>query len=208
MKRCVIIGGADISRYDLIRPYLRSDDFYIFCDSGLKHREGLGIAPNLIIGDFDSYENPQLDTETIVLPTEKDDTDTVYAVRVALERGFSDFLLVGVFGGRLDHTLGNISLLLMLEAKGKSALALDDHSELQVISPAHPATVADRFPFFSVLNVTGLARGISIRGAKYPLEDAEITCEYAYGVSNEVLPGKTAEISLREGRLLLIRDFA
>ena len=57
MRRCVIIGGADIGRYDRIRAYLRADDFYICCDSGLKHREGLGIAPDLIVGDFDSYEN-------------------------------------------------------------------------------------------------------------------------------------------------------
>ena len=39
MRRCVIIGGADIGRYDRIRAYLRADDFYICCDSGLKHRE-------------------------------------------------------------------------------------------------------------------------------------------------------------------------
>ena len=114
MKRCVIVGGADIGRYDRIRACLQADDFYICCDSGLKHREGLGIAPDLIVGDFDSYENPHLEAETIVLPCEKDDTDTVFAVKEALERGFQDFLLIGVIGGRLDHTLGNVSLLLML----------------------------------------------------------------------------------------------
>ena len=54
MRRCVIIGGADIGRYDRIRAYLRADDFYICCDSGLKHREGLGIAPDLNVGDFES----------------------------------------------------------------------------------------------------------------------------------------------------------
>ena len=71
MKRCVIVGGADIGRYDRIRACLKADDFYICCDSGLKHREGLGIAPDLIVGDFDSYENPHLEAETIVLPCEK-----------------------------------------------------------------------------------------------------------------------------------------
>ena len=101
MKRCVIAGGADIGRYDRIRAYLWADDFYICCDSGLKHREGLGIAPDLIVGDFDSYENPHLEAETIVLPCEKDDTDTVFAVKAALKRGFQDFLLIGVIGGRL-----------------------------------------------------------------------------------------------------------
>ena len=126
MRRCVIIGGADIGRYGRIRAQLRADDFYICCDSGLKHRPGLSITPNLIVGDFDSHTNPHLDTETIVLPCEKDDTDTVFAVKEALKRGFQDFLLIGVIGGRLDHTLGNVSLLLMLDTQGKHAAALDD----------------------------------------------------------------------------------
>ena len=52
------------------------------------------------------------------------------------------------------------------------------------------------------LQVTGAYK---IRGAKYPLEGAEITCEYQYGVSNEVLPGQTAVVTVGQGRLLLIK---
>ena len=144
MRRCVIVGGADIGQYDRIRAYLREDDFYICCDSGLKHREGLGIVPDLIVGDFDSHENPCLDIDTIVLPCEKDDTDTVFAAKEALKRGFQDFLLVGIIGGRLDHTLGNISLLLMLDGQGKKAVALDDYSEMEIVS-GRPVPIEDRY---------------------------------------------------------------
>lgn len=204
MKRCVIVGGADIGRYDRVRSRLREDDFYICCDSGLRHRAGLGITPDLIVGDFDSHENPHLGTETIVLPREKDDTDTVFAVREAVRRGFQDFLLTGVIGGRLDHTLGNVSLLLMLDAQGKRAAALDDYAEMEIVS-RRPARIEDRYPYFSLLNISGLARGITIQNAKFPLDNAEITCEYQYGISNEVLPGMTAEVTVEEGRLLLIK---
>ena len=204
MRRCVVIGGADIGRYDRIRSCLRTNDFYICCDSGLKHREGLGITPDLIVGDFDSHENPHLETETITLPCEKDDTDTVFAVKEALTRGFQEFLLVGVIGGRLDHTLGNVSLLLMLNTHGKTAVAIDDYSEMEIVSNL-PVQISDRYAFFSLLNISGTAQGITIKNAKYPLHDAEITCEYQYGISNEVLPGKTAEVSIARGRLLLIR---
>lgn len=204
MKRCVVIGGADIGRYDRVRAHLRKDDFYICCDGGLRHRQGLGIAPDLIVGDFDSHENPRLDTETIVLPCEKDDTDTVFAVKEALKRGFQEFLLVGVIGGRLDHTLGNVSLLLMLDAQGKGAAVLDDFSEMQVVSDG-PVQIDSRYAYFSLLNITGTAQGITVKNAKYPLADAEITCEYQYGISNEVLPGKIAEVSVQTGRLLLIK---
>lgn len=204
MSRCVIIGGADISNYEHIRSKLQRDDFVIYCDSGLKHLEPLQAAPALIIGDFDSHENPRLAVETIVLPCEKDDTDTVFAVKEAIRRGFDDVLLIGVVGGRLDHTLGNISILLYLDARGKQGCIIDDYSELEIVSD-RPVSVDDRYAFFSLLNITGCAKGITVTGAKYPLQDAEISCEYQYGISNEVLPGETAVISVSCGKLLLIK---
>ena len=96
MKRCVIVGGADINNHSYIRNCLREDDYIIFCDSGLKHMDALQVIPGLIVGDFDSHDNPHFDIETMVLPGEKDDTDTVFAVKEALKRGFDDFLLIGV----------------------------------------------------------------------------------------------------------------
>ena len=91
MRKCVIIGAADIKDYARAKNYLRKDDFYIFCDAGLKHTEALGMKPDLIIGDFDSYSKEEAlkqGIETIVLPCEKDDTDTVFAVKEGMRRGF------------------------------------------------------------------------------------------------------------------------
>ena len=206
MKRCVIVGGADISNYSFIRQTLRTDDYVIFCDSGLKHLKQLQVQPSLIVGDFDSHENPHLDVETIVLPCEKDDTDTVYAVKEAVKRGFDDFLLIGVVGARLDHTLGNVSILLYLDSLEKHGCIIDDYSEMEIVSEK-PVSVCDRYAFFSLLNITGSAKGITITGAKYPLNGGEITCEYQYGISNEVLPGETAVVSVKCGKLLLIKVF-
>lgn len=203
-RRCVIIGGADIGNYDLIKDRLKDNDFCVFCDSGLRHMEGLGVKPGLIVGDFDSHENPGLDTETIVLPREKDDTDTVFAVKEAIRRGYEDFLLIGVIGGRFDHSLGNVSVLLYLDSLGKKGCIIDDYSEMEMVSRS-PAYISDEYGFFSLLNISGEARGIKIEDAKYPLENGEITCDYQYGISNEVLPGKTAKVSVKDGRLLLVK---
>ena len=205
MKRCVIVGGADINNYDYIRGRLCADDYIVFCDSGLRHLEPLQVKPSLIVGDFDSHDNPYLDVETIVLPCEKDDTDTVFAVKEAIKRGFDYFLLIGVVGARLDHTLGNVSILLYLDSIGKKGIVIDDYSEMEIVSN-EPAYIEDSYAFFSLLNVSGTAKGITIENAKYLLNNAEITCEYQYGVSNEVLPGKTAKVSILEGKLLLIKD--
>ena len=206
MGRCVVVGGADISNYGFIREQLCDDDFVVFCDSGLKHLEQLQVKPSLIVGDFDSHENPHLDVETIVLPCEKDDTDTVFAVKEAIKRGFDNFLLIGVVGARLDHTLGNVSSLLYLDSLGKKGCIIDNYSEMEIVSDK-PVSICDQYAFFSLLNITGCAKGITITGAKYPLADAEISCEYQYGVSNEVLPGEVATVSVTNGKLLLIKIY-
>ena len=203
MKRCVIVGGADINNYEYIKSCLRNDDFIVFCDSGLKHLDALQVRPGLIVGDFDSHDNPHLDVETIVLPCEKDDTDTVFAVKEAIKRGFDDFLLIGVVGARLDHTLGNVSSLLYLDSLGKKGYIIDDYSEMEIVSNK-PAYIENSFSFFSLLNISGTAKRVTIKNAKYPLNDGEISCEYQYGISNEVV-GEIAEISIREGKLLLIK---
>ena len=67
-----------------------------------------------------------------------------------------------------------------------------------------PVSVCGQYSFFSLLNITGCAKGITITGAKYPLDGGEITCEYQYGISNEVLPGETARVTVACGTLLLI----
>ena len=206
MQRCVIVGGAGIREYQQIRKSLRGDDWFVYCDGGLKHVQELGREPNLIVGDFDSHEQPETDTEMIVLPREKDDTDTVYAVKEAVRRGFREFLLIGVIGERFDHTFGNVALLLYLDSLGIPACILDDYSEMRIVS-RETAEVKEDCSWFSLLNISGTAKGITIRGAKYPLTDGEITSEYQYGISNEVLPGKTAHVSVREGRLLLVKVF-
>ncbi len=204
--RCVIVGGADINTYGRIKKQLKQTDFFIFCDCGLRHADRLAVAPSLIVGDFDSYTKPQTEVETIVLPCEKDDTDTVFAVKEGIKRGYTDFLLIGVVGARLDHTLGNLYILQMLDKLGCSAKILDDFSEMELVAN-RTAYIDCAYSFFSLLNITGKAEGVSIKNAKYPLICATITNDYQYGVSNEVIRGKTAEVTVENGKLLLIKVY-
>lgn len=204
MPRCVIIGSAPIKKYDEVRAYLRPGDYIVACDGGLYHADSLGICPDLIVGDFDSHPKPETDIETIALPCEKDDTDTVFAVREAVRRGYDDFLLLGAVGGRLDHTLGNVSILLWLDSHGMHGMIVDDTSEFEIVSRS-PVSIADSFAYFSLLNISGEANGVTVTGAKYPLTGSRIECDYQYGISNEVTPGGTAVVTVSAGRLLLCK---
>ena len=205
MNRCVIIGGADINDYARIKSQFLPNDYYIFCDSGLKHITSLKVKPDLIIGDFDSYTKPKCDTEIIELPVDKDDTDTVFAVKEAIKRGFRDFLLVGVVGNRLDHSLANTSLLLMLDEHNLQGKIIDNYSEIEILSKQEKR-IDDSFSYFSLLSVFGDATGVNIYNAKYPLNDAEIRANYQFAVSNEPLKNG-ARVSLKNGKLLLIKVY-
>ena len=79
-RRAVVIAGGEINSYERIRSFFMPGDYYIFCDSGLLHKEKLLVEPDLIIGDFDSHERVETESETIILPEKKDDTDSIYDV--------------------------------------------------------------------------------------------------------------------------------
>ena len=206
MNRCVIIGQAAVNDYKRIKEYFRQDDYFVYCDGGLKHMTQLCVKPDLIVGDFDSSDNPDLDVETIILPCEKDDTDTCHAMNLCIQRGFRDFLFIGCLGERLDHTMGNISFLIALKEKGLYGKMVDDYSEIEIVTDKG-VTVNDDFSFFSLLALSDSVEGITIKGAKYPLENATVKSSFQYGISNEVLKGETAEITAVSGNLLVIKVF-
>ena len=207
-KRCVIVAAGEIHNYERAKSFLREDDFFIFCDAGLSHAGGLGVKPDVVVGDFDSCEPGDLEwwkerCEIIQLPREKDDTDTMFAVKLAVERGYCDFVLLGAMGGRFDHALGNISILLYLNGLGKKAVLIDDYSLMQ-IAGKEPLLIEDSCSYFSVLTVAGNVSGVNIKNAKYPLENARLTPDFQLGISNEVLPGKVSEVSVESGRVLVV----
>lgn len=206
-KRCVIISAAPIKNYKKIKTFLDSqNNFYIFCDAGLCHQKKLKIKPDLIVGDFDSHKKPKTSIKTICLPCEKDDTDTFYALKHALSLGFINFLFIGAIGKRFDHSLCNISALLFAHNKGFSAQIIDDFSQMQ-IADSTPCFVEDTFSFFSLMIVDSSASKITIKDAKYPLENGTLCADYQYAISNEVLKNKTAQITVGEGKLLLVKVF-
>ena len=201
--RCVIVCGGEIKNYVRIKSFFRNDDYFIFCDRGLLHREKLGVKPDLAVGDFDSCEKPSDVREIIALPKEKDDTDSVFAVKEGIKRGFDEFLIIGALGGRADHSLCNLAMLKMLYGRKKKAFIADDYSTIRVVGQ-ETVKISDDCKYFSVINLFGNAENINIKNAKYPLENGNIPTDWQYGVSNEVEKGRCAEVSAEKGEILLI----
>ena len=204
-RRAVVIAGGEIISYERVRSFLKPEDYYIFCDSGLFHKEGLNVEPDLIIGDFDSHEKVDTGSEIITLPEMKDDTDSLSGVKLALKRGFKDFLLLGMTGRRMDHTLCNLYLLAFIKSHDGKALIVDDWSEMEVVEKEE-VFISDSYAYFSLIAWKGKCEGVNIENALYPLSSAVIEPEYQYGISNEPLKGGS-RVWVEKGSLLLIKDW-
>ena len=203
MPRCVIIGAGPVEpeQKNLFLP----GDYVIACDAGYKNAGALGVVPDLIVGDFDSAPRPEAQN-LVVLPAEKDDTDTHYAARLAVEKGFREALILGVLGGaRLDHSLAAIAAGLWLAKQGTQVTLAGRGAVLGYVLPGRPARVEhDPGAYFSLFPLEGTAEGVCIAGAKYPLNNARLAPDTTLGASNETLPGG-AEVRLEKGSLLLVR---
>ena len=134
---------------------------------------------------------------------EKDDTDTVSALRYALSRDFAEITLVCALGGRLDHTLANLQAAVFAARQGAALRILGADTEIQTLRAGTLRIPRREGWSLSVFAAEDHCRSVSISGAKYELHDAELTNDFPLGVSNE-WAASDAEISLREGTLLIV----
>lgn len=182
---------------------VREADFIIACDKGYAYAKKAGIRPDLLAGDFDSYQGSlPADVPVLDLPVEKDDTDTMAAVRWAVSEGADEIRLYCALGGRLDHLLGNIQALSFARAHGARASLLGSRARLYLLSG--DALTLPPCPGFSlsVLALSDSVENVCISGVKYPLQNAQITNTFPIGVSNEWQ--QAAKISCGSGILLVV----
>lgn len=203
MPNCIICGAGDFTPR-LLHP--ASDDLIIAADGGLESLNSININPNIVLGDFDSLPyRPDLDA--IVYPSEKDDTDMLLAVRHGLERGYRRFRLYGALGGRSSHTLANIQTLLFLREKGAHGFLIGEDS---IITAAKNecAEFSERCEgLLSVFSAGHSAHGVTLRGLKYTLEDAELHDTFPVGVSN-AFTGAASQVQVQDGVLILVWESA
>lgn len=203
-SRCVIVGSAPFVDADALAAYLRCDDFVVAADGGQRLVSAMGRTPDMLIGDFDSSALPEaIPDDCRVLPTKKDDTDVLAAIRASLELGYREFLLLGCLGGRFDHTLANVFLLRFLHDCGADGMLVDEYHEVSLLAAGHHVVPARDDRFLSLLPYGGDAVGVTVTGAEYPLCNATLDTAFPVGVSNAFCE-KHAEISINHGFLLMI----
>lgn len=170
----------------------------------------LGFTPHVVVGDLDSLSQADLDafkenhTQLVLYPRDKDQTDLELALRYALDSGAGEILLIGLLGGRLDQTLANM-LLLSLPDWGEARLAI-----LEGPDTAHFLRGGNSLELqgqvgdpVSLIPLSPTASGVTTKGLRWALQDADLQFGSTLGISNEMVePGSM--VSIETGNLLVV----
>lgn len=196
---CAIVSGG---AYSPMRG-IEECDFVIACDKGYAYLQQDSRKPDLLVGDFDSYSGPlPPDVPRLDLPVEKDDSDTMAAIRYAVEQGYRELRLYCALGGRLDHLLANLQASSFAVEHGLRVQIVDAANTLYLFTKGRITVPEQKGYSLSVLALSDICTDVTIRGGKYPLEHATVHNTFPIGVSNEWRGA--VEISVESGILAVI----
>ena len=201
MTICYIFASGE---YGLRWPRPDGEDLIIAADGGYTQVKQRGMEPHLLVGDFDSLGYVPDHPHIIRHPVKKDDTDTALAIREGWERGFREFHIYGGMGGRLDHTLANLQLLVGLSEQGGAGYLLDDRCAATALTAGTLAFPAGYRGNLSVFAAGGPAEDVTLTGLLYPLRGSRLTGDVPLGVSNEFLDGQPARVAVGRGTVLAL----
>ena len=211
--RVVIISGGKVEDAFVLEWLQKNKyDLLMAADSGMEFLHRNQITPDVIAGDFDSVGQEAYGyfaekvPEIIRLNPMKDDTDTEFVIREAIGRGATSIMVFGGTGTRLDHVLGNVHLLGIGLATDVEIILMDSHNRIRMISKELVIDKESQYgDFVSILPFAGDAKGVTLEGFKYPLENATIESFCSLGISNEIVEPQ-ARVSVEDGVLLVIES--
>ncbi|HAK58504.1 MAG TPA: thiamine diphosphokinase [Lachnospiraceae bacterium] len=202
---CYIFGAGERSPKSIT---LSPDDLVIAADGGFDYLEEIGLRADIVLGDFDSVISYDLPSDAIRYPRDKDDTDMMLAIKLGLSKGYKEFIIFGGLGGRLDHSLGNIQLLLYLSKNGATGTLYAKDYAVKAVSGG--SIVLGKDPVFnfagnlcSVFALDRHCHNVTITGLKYEVSGADWYNHIPIGVSNE-FTGKRAVISCTKGSIAVL----
>jgi thiamine pyrophosphokinase len=186
MSRFVILLGGNLMPTPRLAGQIAGARV-IAADSGMMHAAALGVMPELWVGDFDSagselavgYSHVPHDRH----PHEKDATDGEIAVARALERGASELVLAGGFGGQTDHVAGHLGMLFGLARRGVRPLLTSGDEEAYAILPGRTRIDLPEDCRLSLVPFADL-EGLDLEGVKWPLRNRSVPLGSSLTMSN------------------------
>ena len=200
MKKCLIVSGGEFEKIEGNAVY----DLIIACDRGYERCVKNGIVPDVVIGDFDSYGGKIDDKiEVIKLNPIKDDTDTMSAVRYAIDNGCKEIRICCAFGGRFDHSMANIQTASFILENGAAPIITGKDTIVYGIKNSEITLPKKEDCYISFFALSDVCEGVTIKGTKYLMDNGVITNTFPIGVSNE-WTGDEAHIAVKSGTAVII----
>lgn len=201
---CAIISGAPDFNVNIFKSHLTDFDYLICADIGYNYARKLGVVPDLIIGDFDSYFGKLPETEIITLNAHKDDTDTLHCCKEAILRGYKDITIFGGIGGRFDHSFANLCALQYLKENGAKGKIITNYETIQYETVGEYVFTNVKNKTFSVFPFACNEANVSYIGScEYPANKLNLNSCLAMGVSNVFLED-CVKIKVNTGCVLII----
>lgn len=205
--KAVLVCNGSICDYNEIKKYISNNDYIISVDGGAGHLRRMGIAPNVLIGDFDSANSEDLQyfidlgINKLKFPAEKDMTDSELAIEKAVEMGADELLFIGAMGSRVDHSLANLLLLKKCLDIGIKACILDENNQIYMFKSTFTMPKQDGYKL-SLIPISAKVTGVTTFGLKYKLNNATMHLGTSWGVSNEFIEDE-ATVKIGEGILMV-----
>ncbi|MGY3777556.1 thiamine diphosphokinase [Isobaculum melis] len=207
----ILVGGPDSEVPDLM-DYHDEQTIWIGVDRGAVRLMELGITPDYAVGDFDSISKAELAylkkavKEVLLLKAEKDETDTELALDLAIQLNPTKIRIFGATGGRLDHLLANLWIVLrfnFLTAAEKISL-YDRQNSLHYFLPGHHEIQkeADK-KYLAFVGLTAVKK-LSLYDEKYQLDQVDFP--YPISLASNEFIGETASFSFDEGIIAVIQS--
>lgn len=201
--RVLIIGSGQFSKRCL--DFFDDVPFVICADGGYDKALENGIVPDAVLGDMDSVLG-KVPKNSIIYPSEKDETDSEIAIDYALKNGFSELVLAGFTGTRLDHTLNNILILKRISEAGASGVIVDDNNEIYYLRDKL-TVCGKKGELLSIIPVFSDLVGVTAKNLKYPLFNETLFFGKGRGVSNVFLDNScTITVTSGEGIVIKSKD--
>lgn len=204
MKTCFIISGGKCESYELFQSINFNDCDVICCDAGFLVAKRFGLKTKAVIGDFDTLGYiPESNCDVITFAKEKDDTDTMLAVRYAIDNGYECVRILCALGGRADHLFANLQTLFFLSKSIPDSKIISDDCEILFLNSDTITIHKDKFRFFSVFSFSDNCYGVSITGSKYQTSDGRFSNDFPLGACNEFIDDNVV-ISCENGSLMIV----
>lgn len=200
----VVLKGSPPSR-ELLDEFIPVADTVICADGAASVLKRYNVLPDVIMGDFDSVTEEMLnefDSSTLIKIEEQETTDGEKTLNYCLENGWHHIIVLGAFGGRIDHSLHNLELLKKYHRSELNIRMVTEKEELFLIA-GRTIIQGEKGRRISIIPVCGVVNNVTTEGLAWNLERRRFSFGRFSSISNR-FEAVEAVIDFDEGELLVI----